>query len=75
MEYDYRMAKVDWLATAVFLIPSSIWLVNDQKKVAQNLQVVSANGKQEPEVLTNNKQENVHQIQADNVVKQGWGSH
>jgi hypothetical protein len=27
------MTKVDWLAAGVFLIPSSVGLVNDQKKV------------------------------------------
>ncbi len=30
VEYDYQMAKVDWLTTAVLLILSSIGLVNGQ---------------------------------------------
>ncbi len=35
---------------------------------ANNLYIPSANGKQGPSALTNNKQENIDQIQANNVI-------
>jgi hypothetical protein len=35
---------------------------------ALNLHIPSANGKQEPAALTNNKQENINQIQANSVI-------
>ncbi len=35
---------------------------------ANNLYILSANGKQEPAALTNNKQENLEQIHANTVI-------
>ncbi len=47
-------------------IPSSAGLVFDLKK---RVKPFSAKGKQGPAAWTNNKQENVDQIQANNVIK------
>jgi hypothetical protein len=45
------------------------------KKGGVECKYVLANRKQGPTALTNNKQEYVDQIQADNVIKRWWGSH
>jgi hypothetical protein len=58
VEYDYSMGKVDWLAAGVFLMPSSVELVNDQKRWCR---ICRSNG---------NKVENVDQKQADNLIRQ-----
>ncbi len=62
------MTKVDWIADGVLILPSSIGLVNDQKG-GMEFATFTANWKREPAALTNNKQENVDQIQTDNVIK------
>ncbi len=53
-------------------IPSSAGLVYGLKK--ETLKLFLANGKQGPAARTNNKQGNVDQIQADNVIKRSRDS-
>jgi hypothetical protein len=66
VEYNYPIIKVYWLSAS--LTPSSVGLVNDQIDKAWNLQLFPSNWKKGPTALTNDKQENADQIQADNVI-------
>ncbi len=50
------MGKVDWFVAGVYLLPSSVGLVNDKKSGVEFFKF-PANEKQEPANLTNNKQE------------------
>jgi hypothetical protein len=62
------MTKVDLLAAVVLLISSSVGLVNDQKS-GKNFKRFPAIGIQRLAAWTNNKQENVDQIQVENITK------